>query len=52
MCGRYAILYTWKQLRRLMILAKPADQPELPLRYNVAPTQVAPVIRARGRRNA
>lgn len=46
MCGRYSVLYTWKQLRRLMALVNPADSPELSLRYNVAPTQQAPVIRA------
>jgi putative SOS response-associated peptidase YedK len=46
MCGRYSLLYTWKDLRRLMVLVNPADEPQLALRYNVAPTQPAPVIRA------
>jgi putative SOS response-associated peptidase YedK len=46
MCGRYSLLYTWRDLRRLMVLVNPADEPQLALRYNVAPTQDAPVIRA------
>jgi putative SOS response-associated peptidase YedK len=54
MCGRYTHLYTWKQLHRLMGLTthSPAEDRQLPLRYNVAPTQTAPVVRedAGGRR--
>src|SRR5579862_4970302 len=42
MCGRYTHLYKWKQLHRLMSLLSPEVQP--PMRYNVAPTQSAPVI--------
>lgn len=42
MCGRFTHLYNWKQLHRLMRLTT-APQ-ELPLRYNVAPTQDAPVV--------
>jgi putative SOS response-associated peptidase YedK len=44
-CGRYTHLFTWKQLRRLMRLTTfPVEA--LPLRYNVAPTQTVPVVRA------
>ncbi len=43
MCGRYTHLFTWKQLHRLMSLTNTL---ELPARYNVAPTQEAPVVRA------
>lgn len=44
MCGRYTHLYTWKQLHRLMTLTTiPAG--ELAPRYNLAPTQKAPVVR-------
>lgn len=44
MCGRYTYLFSWKQLQRLMRLL---DVPEAELfpRYNVAPTQQAPVVR-------
>ncbi len=44
MCGRYSHLFTWKQLHRLMELTTwPED--DLAPRYNVAPTQHAPVVR-------
>jgi putative SOS response-associated peptidase YedK len=44
MCGRFTYLFKWKQLQRLMGLV---NWPELELspRYNVAPTQAAPVVR-------
>lgn len=45
MCGRYTHLFTWKQLHRLMGLTTPV---ELPFRYNVAPTQSAPVMLSGG----
>lgn len=45
MCGRFTHLYTWRQLHRLMTLTSPV---ELPARYNVAPGQRAPVVRAVG----
>lgn len=44
MCGRYTILFKWKELHRLMRLSTPPA--EWPVRFNVAPTQVAPVVRA------
>lgn len=44
MCGRYTYLFQWKQLHRLMrLLEWPAE--ELTPRYNVKPTQPAPVVR-------
>lgn len=44
MCGRFTYLYTWKQLHKLLSLDRwPPD--ELGPRYNVAPTQLAPVVR-------
>jgi putative SOS response-associated peptidase YedK len=43
MCGRYTHLYTWRQLHRLMTLTTPPL--EFEARYNVAPTQAAPVVR-------
>lgn len=47
MCGRFTILYTWQQLHRLMRLT--TDRPlEIPTGYNIAPTQLAPIVRADG----
>lgn len=44
MCGRFTYLYTWKQLHKLLSLDRwPPD--ELGPRYNLAPTQFAPVVR-------
>jgi putative SOS response-associated peptidase YedK len=42
MCGRYTHLYTWKQLHRLLALVSP--EMLLSDRFNVAPTQSAPVV--------
>jgi putative SOS response-associated peptidase YedK len=44
MCGRFTYLYKWQQLARLMRLVQ-WPQVELEPRFNVAPTQVAPVVR-------
>jgi putative SOS response-associated peptidase YedK len=44
MCGRFTHRYTWAELHRLLRLVSPPIEP-LP-RYNVAPTQLAPVVRA------
>lgn len=44
MCGRYTRFYTWRQLRDLLDLQYPA-QLELAPSYNVAPTQLAPIVR-------
>lgn len=44
MCGRFTYRFTWKQLHRLMELTTWSDQ-DLQPRYNVAPTQTAPVVR-------
>lgn len=43
MCGRFTHLLKWAQLQRLLRLT--CDPIELPLRYNIAPTQQAPVVR-------
>jgi putative SOS response-associated peptidase YedK len=55
MCGRYTNLLTYRQLVDLYRLTDPG-QPTLPLapRYNIAPTQDAPVVRIgkRGQREA
>ena len=42
MCGRFTHLYQWKQLHRLLRLTTPPV--EFKERYNVAPTQDAPVV--------
>jgi putative SOS response-associated peptidase YedK len=42
MCGRFTHLYKWRQLHRLLALLTPEDQ--IPIRYNVAPSQTAPVV--------
>jgi putative SOS response-associated peptidase YedK len=43
-CGRFTYLYNWKQLHRLMQLVIWPEE-ELTPRYNVAPSQPAPVVR-------
>lgn len=54
MCGRYTNRLTWRELVELYRLSfpEPAAAPNLPPRYNIAPTQDAPVVRRRpdGRR--
>lgn len=45
MCGRFTYRFTWQQLHELMNLIDWPSE-ELRPRYNVAPTQVAPVVRA------
>ena len=46
MCGRYTHKLTWPQIVELYRLTGGADPPpELHPRYNMAPTQMAPVIR-------
>lgn len=47
MCGRFTHLFTWSELHRLLGLTS-MPEGELPPRYNVAPMQNAPVIRADG----
>lgn len=47
MCGRFTNRYTWSELVRLYRLTEPFARPQsnFPARYNVAPTQMAPVVR-------
>jgi len=45
MCGRFTYRFTWKQLHRLLQLVDWPNE-ELRPRYNVAPTQTAPIVRA------
>ncbi|MBU6412693.1 MAG: SOS response-associated peptidase [Planctomycetes bacterium] len=42
MCGRFTHLFTWKQLYELLALH--GIECAIPARYNVAPTQTAPVV--------
>lgn len=46
MCGRYTRRYTWRQVREFLDLRFP-ERMELEASYNVAPTQRAPIVRAR-----
>ncbi len=45
MCGRYAITLPPEAMRRLFAYV---EQPNFPPRYNVAPTQPVPIVRAGG----
>ena len=45
MCGRYSLTSPPEAIRRLFGFA---GQPNLPARYNIAPTQTVPVVRAGG----
>jgi putative SOS response-associated peptidase YedK len=45
MCGRYTQLRSWSELVQLYRITETGPPPNLPPRYNVAPTQVMPVVR-------
>jgi len=46
MCGRYTHLLTWSQVVTLYQLTSGLEAPaEFRPRYNIAPTQMAPVVR-------
>ena len=45
MCGRYSLTTPAEAMQRLFSFLGPL--PNLPARYNIAPTQMAPVVRAR-----
>lgn len=44
MCGRFTHAYTWREIHDLLDLRWP-ERLEVQPRYNVAPTQLAPVVR-------
>lgn len=46
MCGRFTNKYSWRELHDLYRLTVTNNAPNLPARYNIAPTQRVPVIRA------
>jgi putative SOS response-associated peptidase YedK len=49
MCGRYTHKLTWQQIVNLYRLTLPEDEPAgLRQSYNVAPTDVMPIIRPSG----
>ena len=49
MCGRYTYRLTWQQIVNLCRLTLPEEPPErLKENYNVAPTQIMPIIRPAG----
>jgi len=47
MCGRYTNALTWRQIVELYRITQPGPEaaPNLAPRYNLAPTQIAPVVR-------
>lgn len=48
MCGRYTHLLTWSQIVELYRLTLPDGPKDLKPNYNVAPTQIMPIIRPAG----
>ena len=46
MCGRYTQVRAWSDLVRLYRITAPVPPLNLPPRYNIAPTQDVPVVRA------
>jgi hypothetical protein len=47
MCGRYTHLLTWRQIIELYGLLDAVAPNDFGPRYNIAPTQMAPVVRER-----
>jgi len=45
MCGRYTQLMSWRELVELYNLTNVDFRPNLPARYNLTPTQDAPIVR-------
>jgi putative SOS response-associated peptidase YedK len=45
MCGRYTQLRSWPELVELYNITRVGPPPNLPARYNVAPTQNVPIVR-------
>lgn len=48
MCGRFTNKITWQELVELYDIHNIAFRPNLPPRYNIAPTQTVPIVRASG----
>jgi len=48
MCGRYTQLMSWSEMIELYRITDTTHRLNLPPRYNIAPTQDAPVVRAIG----
>ncbi len=48
MCGRYTYKLTWAEIVNLYRLTLPDEDPGLKPSFNVAPTQVMPIIRPAG----
>ena len=46
MCGRFTNMMTWKKLHEIYsaFLDEMQPTPNWPARYNIAPTQVVPVV--------
>lgn len=45
MCGRYTNLMTWREMVDLYRITETGNAPNLPPRYNIAPTQAVPIVR-------
>jgi putative SOS response-associated peptidase YedK len=45
MCGRFTHNFTWKEIRDFLDLHWPANPEQLDISFNVAPTQMSPVVR-------
>jgi putative SOS response-associated peptidase YedK len=48
MCGRFTNRHTWSELVALYRLTEQGDDPGWQPSYNIAPTEMAPVIRVNG----
>ncbi|HYN37973.1 MAG TPA: SOS response-associated peptidase family protein, partial [Rhodospirillales bacterium] len=48
MCGRYTQMRPWSELVELYRITADLPPPNLPPRYNIAPTQTVPIVRRSG----
>ncbi|RAV00569.1 SOS response-associated peptidase [Paenibacillus sp. YN15] len=51
MCGRYTLIVTWEELMEMFGIEDAMDYPLILPRFNMAPTQMGPVIISHGGRN-